>query len=100
MISSFCPEKNPSTTTNGLLFPCEHRYSSCLFPMPTTSHPERSAGYSISRVDSARADSIENPADHSGRSEEHTSELQSLAYIVCRLLLEKKNSSMRRRLAS
>src|SRR2546425_8496544 len=26
------------------------------------------------------------------RSEEHTSELQSLAYLVCRLLLEKKNS--------
>src|SRR5205823_11114095 len=27
-----------------------------------------------------------------GRSEEHTSELQSLAYLVCRLLLEKKNT--------
>src|SRR5687767_15414223 len=27
---------------------------------------------------------------HSSRSEEHTSELQSLAYLVCRLLLEKK----------
>src|SRR5205823_14172987 len=27
------------------------------------------------------------------RSEEHTSELQSLAYLVCRLLLEKKNLS-------
>src|SRR2546423_6293112 len=26
----------------------------------------------------------------SSRSEEHTSELQSLAYLVCRLLLEKK----------
>src|SRR5205823_11520463 len=26
------------------------------------------------------------------RSEEHTSELQSLAYLVCRLLLEKENS--------
>src|SRR5262245_64946802 len=26
------------------------------------------------------------------RSEEHTSELQSLRHIVCRLLLEKKNS--------
>src|SRR2546425_9437300 len=26
------------------------------------------------------------------RSEEHTSELQSLAYLVCRLLLEKKTS--------
>src|SRR5205823_9328038 len=28
--------------------------------------------------------------DRSARSEEHTSELQSLAYLVCRLLLEKK----------
>src|SRR5687767_15501373 len=27
------------------------------------------------------------------RSEEHTSELQSLAYLVCRLLLEKKKRS-------
>src|SRR2546425_8288059 len=27
---------------------------------------------------------------HVDRSEEHTSELQSLAYLVCRLLLEKK----------
>src|SRR2546425_4408723 len=27
---------------------------------------------------------------NAGRSEEHTSELQSLAYLVCRLLLEKK----------
>src|SRR2546425_4967846 len=27
---------------------------------------------------------------HLRRSEEHTSELQSLAYLVCRLLLEKK----------
>src|SRR2546425_3557486 len=27
------------------------------------------------------------------RSEEHTSELQSLAYLVCRLLLEKKKST-------
>src|SRR2546425_5221045 len=28
--------------------------------------------------------------DEDERSEEHTSELQSLAYLVCRLLLEKK----------
>src|SRR2546425_7825265 len=28
--------------------------------------------------------------DRLARSEEHTSELQSLAYLVCRLLLEKK----------
>src|SRR3989441_8402471 len=30
------------------------------------------------------------------RSEEHTSELQSLAYLVCRLLLEKKKEKTRR----
>src|SRR2546425_3443372 len=30
------------------------------------------------------------------RSEEHTSELQSLAYLVCRLLLEKKNKQHER----
>src|SRR2546425_7100750 len=30
-----------------------------------------------------------------GRSEEHTSELQSLAYLVCRLLLEKKKKNIR-----
>src|SRR2546425_8082136 len=29
-------------------------------------------------------------AEANSRSEEHTSELQSLAYLVCRLLLEKK----------
>src|SRR2546425_8808622 len=29
----------------------------------------------------------------SARSEEHTSELQSLAYLVCRLLLEKKKNT-------
>src|SRR2546425_8432513 len=28
--------------------------------------------------------------DHLDRSEEHTSELQSLAYLVCRLLLDKR----------
>src|SRR5438876_7536160 len=29
-----------------------------------------------------------------GRSEEHTSELQSPVHLVCRLLLEKKNTSL------
>src|SRR3712207_8789676 len=31
------------------------------------------------------------PTVEAGRSEEHTSELQSRQYLVCRLLLEKKN---------
>src|SRR5439155_25764589 len=39
-----------------------------------------------------------NPAragvPHHGRSEEHTSELQSRGHLVCRLLLEKKNANI------
>src|SRR3712207_7016854 len=34
---------------------------------------------------------IPHPCRKSARSEEHTSELQSRQYLVCRLLLEKKN---------
>src|SRR5205823_14612458 len=32
------------------------------------------------------------------RSEEHTSELQSLAYLVCRLLLEKKKKNINKKI--
>src|SRR3989441_1984623 len=38
-----------------------------------------------------RRESVVRPVPRPRRSEEHTSELQSLAYLVCRLLLEKKN---------
>src|SRR3712207_8265688 len=37
-------------------------------------------------------DTVVAPAVHE-RSEEHTSELQSRQYLVCRLLLEKKNTN-------
>src|SRR2546425_9977960 len=43
-----------------------------------------------SRSSKARAKACEHR-----RSEEHTSELQSLAYLVCRLLLEKKKHKIR-----
>src|SRR5438876_1862270 len=36
--------------------------------------------------------------NESGRSEEHTSELQSPVHLVCRLLLEKKKKKTRRRI--
>src|SRR5437588_4811364 len=35
---------------------------------------------------------LTHEADHLGRSEEHTSELQSHSDLVCRLLLEKKKT--------
>src|SRR3989441_10694499 len=40
--------------------------------------------------DRTRAEGLLDPQSGLYRSEEHTSELQSLAYLVCRLLLEKK----------
>src|SRR5947209_9870548 len=42
-------------------------------------------------VDFSPASSASSLEGCGGRSEEHTSELQSRQYLVCRLLLEKKN---------
>src|SRR5690554_7460785 len=42
----------------------------------------------LSRIDPTRIG-----LETSGRSEEHTSELQSRPHLVCRLLLEKKNNN-------
>src|SRR5947209_3288389 len=45
-------------------------------------------------IDGARSVAHGRPgAVDPGRSEEHTSELQSRQYLVCRLLLEKKNTN-------
>src|SRR5687767_15746797 len=41
-------------------------------------------------ADAPRPDGSPEAPPGERRSEEHTSELQSLAYLVCRLLLEKK----------
>src|SRR5205823_3165552 len=43
---------------------------------------------------SAAAPTPRSAACRTRRSEEHTSELQSLAYLVCRLLLEKKKCAI------
>src|SRR5687767_15405487 len=45
------------------------------------------------RENSTRSSPPASPTSKS-RSEEHTSELQSLAYLVCRLLLEKKKKKI------
>src|SRR3712207_7516759 len=48
-------------------------------------------GMPVSRSVRARSDSC---ASRRRRSEEHTSELQSRQYLVCRLLLEKKKKNL------
>src|SRR5205823_13909461 len=52
---------------------------------PFRRHESDQGGRRIRRRDQGRRGVARLP-----RSEEHTSELQSLAYLVCRLLLEKK----------
>src|SRR3712207_8971284 len=91
---------------------------STLFPYTTLfrSHPERGAvqlvdhrhrvalealGAGLRRlvllVDRTAAGGLVDRRDGAVRSEEHTSELQSRQYLVCRLLLEKKNKATSRR---
>src|SRR3712207_8695881 len=60
--------------------PCE--------PSSSTHSPASSARPSSSRVSTIRC--LSCSAYPAYRSEEHTSELQSRQYLVCRLLLEKK----------
>src|SRR3712207_8116018 len=50
-----------------------------------------------SRIDARRAGTGGVVAQCRVRSEEHTSELQSRQYLVCRLLLEKKKSNIKLR---
>src|SRR5712672_4543446 len=54
-----------------------------IWPRPRQPTTGRSSGCCAGKESSARVRTTT-------RSEEHTSELQSLAYLVCRLLLEKK----------
>src|SRR3712207_8908857 len=56
--------------------------------------PEELAGIEerlVERFRSGLVVELEAPSAEVRRSEEHTSELQSRQYLVCRLLLEKKN---------
>src|SRR5687767_15495108 len=86
---------------------------STLFPYTTLFRSQLRLGFqdvllqSSTNINNYRVETLTIDKDSSGRvwatwqhgnriflnrSEEHTSELQSLAYLVCRLLLEKKKT--------
>src|SRR2546425_7450114 len=67
---------------------------STLFPYTTLFRSEKPAASRLWTARSACATVSKMPTR---RSEEHTSELQSLAYLVCRLLLEKKKKKKQHR---
>src|SRR2546425_4475091 len=60
-------------------------------PEPLHAHAPRVEGVA------QREGGVVGRAGAQARSEEHTSELQSLAYLVCRLLLEKKKKNKNNR---
>src|SRR5258708_29457357 len=83
------------------LFPYTTLFRS-LPPQARASHQRRSATTTASDRDRSRQSVRRNrwqgataarSAERTGRSEEHTSELQSPDHLVCRLLLEKKTHS-------
>src|SRR3712207_8866404 len=73
---------------------------STLFPYTTLFrspfHTDRTDAARSARARRALPGSIERYALEGGRSEEHTSELQSRQYLVCRLLLEKKKKKQKK----
>src|SRR5687767_15295403 len=70
--------------TSGTYFVTSSPSTNATNPPSTTNQSVAMTGGSLT-VAAGRAD-----LSITKRSEEHTSELQSLAYLVCRLLLEKK----------
>src|SRR3712207_7574895 len=77
------------------LFPYTTLFRSNLAPhaVELARHIGHVAAHPIEHALVARANRLAEPVERRLRSEEHTSELQSRQYLVCRLLLEKKKNS-------
>src|SRR3712207_8423803 len=82
------------------LFPYTTLFRSRPGPLPLPNLPPGD-GAALSGLDARPHERVADQADrrrlhHQGppRSEEHTSELQSRQYLVCRLLLEKKKKKI------
>src|SRR5262249_61224799 len=92
----FLKPRRPPTPT---LFPYTTLFRSRRMAEPGKSPRDDSVAPPTPRPGglAARARAIPPGRGVGGRSEEHTSELQSLTNLVCRLLLEKKKKSTSRR---
>src|SRR2546429_2573050 len=80
------------------LFPYTTLFRSIRFrgagSLPRTREPAEPFGRSPEPVRQVILPLAEQCGELPGRSEEHTSELQSRLHLVCRLLLEKKNTNL------
>src|SRR5437879_11138532 len=83
---------SPYTT----LFRSRSASATCKWPIPRTGmspEPARSTSYVLRQLDATGYEGYVGLE----RSEEHTSELQSPMYLVCRLLLEKKKKIVKKK---
>src|SRR3712207_7832043 len=83
----------PSTTlfrSHGDAVPRAELLGHPVEPGPVPCHDHQVVTPGGERVGEAEPEARRGAGDQSRRSEEHTSELQSRQYLVCRLLLEKK----------
>src|SRR3712207_7537835 len=71
--------------------PPEHRGERVPQAQPDVAEDEVAVGAGLDVTDAAEEERV---AEAEERSEEHTSELQSRQYLVCRLLLEKKKHNI------
>src|SRR5205823_14434072 len=86
------------------LFPYTTLFRSANFPRPVKSYLKEEYDnlpleFHVDSDNNKKTGNQDSPdvrlgAEYIVRSEEHTSELQSLAYLVCRLLLEKKKNKI------
>src|SRR6266581_5158325 len=76
-----------------LLFLCSFFFLMIRRPPRSTLFPYTTLFRSPASRSSPRRGRPARPSAWRGRSEEHTSELQSPVHLVCRLLLEKKKKS-------
>src|SRR3712207_7340057 len=95
MLSSFF-FFNDTATTEIYTLSLHDALPICSSSSPTRSRPSRTPSCRSSAACSGcggrAASPPRNASSRASRSEEHTSELQSRQYLVCRLLLEKKNT--------
>src|SRR2546425_4699697 len=87
---SFVSQSCRTSTRTGTFWASIRAFSSCGVISSTTKGPVQRGAGRATRNSASHSLTVCACSICGKRSEEHTSELQSLAYLVCRLLLEKK----------
>src|SRR5690625_7848232 len=84
---------HPTISKTNYIYTITHHHEQHSYPTrrssDLTAYALRKRGFEVTVIDRLRYPAMDT--SFAGRSEEHTSELQSRGQLVCRLMLEKKN---------